>query len=308
MAKYTKNNDGRAVGPVSPAQKRAEEANPPAKAETPAEIDPIDALQLVLDLAGMIPGAGAIPDLLNAAISLMRGDFVGALFSAGAAVPAVGDAAGAAKILKNADKYAAAIKTIETKVLPKLPASMRKKLEEYLAAIRKKIDELTKKEKPKEKAESKDDDGAKSKPKEKLKCGQDGSYGDLKKQSGDGKFDRDHIPSKAALHERAKQLNGGDDLTPAQKKAITDWGNAIAIPREAHQQYSPTYGGRNDPVADAKDLASSAKRDVDKMLDHIGEYDADGGCKKAYKKASKKITAMTNEDYAKELKKILKSK
>lgn len=145
-------------------------------------------------------------------------------------------------------------------------------------------------------------------PKKKLKCAQDGSYSDLKTQSGDGKFDRDHIPSKAALHERARQLNNGKALTSAQKKAITDWGNAIAIPREAHQQYSPTYGGRNDPVADAKDLASSAKRDVDTMLDHIGEYDADGGCKKAYKKASKKITDMTNEDYARELKKILKSK
>src|SRR5688572_23295904 len=116
------NTTGTAQGPTAPSGKRAEEANPPAKPETPAEISSIDALQMVLDLAGMIPGAGAVPDLINAAISLMRGDFVGALFSAAAAIPVIGDAAGAAKIIKNADKYLQAIKVIEAKVLPNLPA------------------------------------------------------------------------------------------------------------------------------------------------------------------------------------------
>jgi hypothetical protein len=42
------------------------------------------------------------------------------------------------------------------------------------------------------------------------------------------------------------------------------------------------------------------------MLEKIDEYDADGGCKKAYKKASKKILDMTNDDYERELKKLLK--
>jgi hypothetical protein len=139
-----------------------------------------------------------------------------------------------------------------------------------------------------------------------MKCGEGGPYGDLKKKTGEGKFDRDHIPSKAALLEKAKALNKGVDLNPDQIKKITNWGNSIAIPRKAHQDISPTYGGRNTPAADAKDLAGSAKRDVDTMLEKIDEYDADGGCKKAYKKASKKILDMTNDDYERELKKLLK--
>lgn len=59
-------------------------------------------------------------------------------------------------------------------------------------------------------------DKAKKKPK--LKCGEGGKYGDLKKKTGKGKLDRDHIPSKAALQEKARELNGGKKLTDAQVK------------------------------------------------------------------------------------------
>ena len=122
-----------------------------------------------------------------------------------------------------------------------------------------------------------------------MKCGEGARYDDLKKKTGDGKFDRDHIPAKSALKEKARQLNQGKELTPAQQKAIDDWGNAIAIPREAHQQVSPTYGGRSNPIADAADLEGAAKRDVDAMLEKIDEYDADGGCKKHIKNQPKKF-------------------
>jgi hypothetical protein len=161
-------------------------------------------------------------------------------------------------------------------------------------------------EKGAKKADVAGNKGGHGKKKGKMKCGEGGPYGDLKKKTGEGKFDRDHIPSKAALLEKAKELNKGVDLNPDQIKKITNWGNSIAIPRKAHQDISPTYGGRNTPAADAKDLAGSAKRDVDTMLEKIDEYDADGGCKKAYKKASKKILDMTNDDYERELKKFLK--
>jgi len=149
--------------------------------------------------------------------------------------------------------------------------------------------------------------GGYSKGKAKLKCGEGGTYKDLNKKTGGGKFDRDHIPSKSALKERARQLNDGKKLSPARQKAIDDWGNTIAVPRQAHQDISPTFGGRSNPTADAKDLAGSAQRDVDAMLEKIDEYDADGGCKKAYKKASKKITSMKNSDYDREIEKILNS-
>lgn len=173
-ARKSGNTKGKAQGPVSPSGKRAEEANAPAAPETPAEISGVDGLQMVLDLAGMIPGAGAVPDLLNAAISLMRGDFVGALFSAGSAVPVIGDAAGAAKIIKNGEKYMQAVAAVEKKVLPHLPAPMRKKVEEYLAKVRAKLDDVLKKDKPEKpserKAKSKDDDGVRSQGQSRGRC------------------------------------------------------------------------------------------------------------------------------------------
>lgn len=58
----------------------------------------LDGVQMALDVAGMAPGVGAIPDLLNAAISVLRGDWFGAGLSIVAAVPLVGDAVGGAKI------------------------------------------------------------------------------------------------------------------------------------------------------------------------------------------------------------------
>jgi hypothetical protein len=164
-------------------------------------------------------------------------------------------------------------------------------------------------EKGAKKADVAGNKGGHGKKKAKMKCGEGGKYGDLKKKTGEGKYDRDHIPSKAALLEKAKELNGGKDLKDWQIKKITNWGNSIAIPRKAHQDISPTYGGRNNPAADAHGeggLAAAAKRDVDTMLEKIDEYDADGGCKKAYKKASKKILDMTNDDYKRELNKLLK--
>jgi len=130
-------------------------------------------------------------------------------------------------------------------------------------------------------------DGAKVKRKGELKCGEHGVYGPLKKKTGHGKFDRDHIPSKAALIKRAEELNG-EKLSEAQKKAITNLGNAIAIPRQAHIDISPTYGQAPASAAkDAKDLAGSARRDVEAMLKKIDKYDA--GCKKAYQKAAKRV-------------------
>ena len=58
----------------------------------------LDGLQFVLDIAGCFPVFGAVPDLINAGISLMRGNFAEAAMSAVAAIPGIGDAVGAGKI------------------------------------------------------------------------------------------------------------------------------------------------------------------------------------------------------------------
>jgi RHS repeat-associated protein len=58
----------------------------------------LDGLQTALDIGGMIPGIGEPLDLINSGISLARGDYAGAALSMAAAVPLLGEIAGAAKI------------------------------------------------------------------------------------------------------------------------------------------------------------------------------------------------------------------
>lgn len=82
-----------------------EELDEEATVELSAE-DMLDGLQMALDAAGMFPGLGAIPDLLNACISACRGDWANAGLCLFAAIPGIGDAAGAAKLMKNGAKIA----------------------------------------------------------------------------------------------------------------------------------------------------------------------------------------------------------
>lgn len=67
----------------------------------------LDGIQMTLDVAGMVPVLGAAPDLLNAAISALRGNWLDAGMSLVAAVPGAGDAIGGAKIVKDGVKLAA---------------------------------------------------------------------------------------------------------------------------------------------------------------------------------------------------------
>jgi hypothetical protein len=305
------NTVGQIVPKTAPAPAGAA-PSPPVKPETPKE-------KGLLEKAGELLEKGEIKVLNDAKDSVAGGiDSLVNLAGGGAAAQVVGAIGkGAVEVL------------FPTNVIDLIPGgkilSGGKKAGKLAEKLGKEAAEKAKKEAAekaaKEAAEKKAKDAAKDeakkadvagnkgghgKKKAKMKCGEGGKYGDLKKKTGEGKYDRDHIPSKAALLEKAKELNKGVDLNPDQIKKITNWGNSIAIPRKAHQDISPTYGGRNTPAADAKDLAGSAKRDVDTMLEKIDEYDADGGCKKAYKKASKKILDMTNDDYKRELNKLLK--
>lgn len=167
------NTTGTLQGEAPGSGKPAEAANP--------ELGAVDALQLALDLAGMVPGAGAVPDIINAAISALRGDWIGAGLSLFSAVPAIGDAAGAAKILKNSDKYLQALKVVETKVIPKLPDSMAKPLQDFISQARSKIDDLMSASKAKPELPKKDPQ-VKDKPKEKS-TGEDKNNAQVKKKN-----------------------------------------------------------------------------------------------------------------------------
>lgn len=70
----------------------------------------LDGIQLALDVAGFVPGFGAIPDLMNAGIYALRGNWVDAGMSLLAAVPGIGDVAAGAKMAKRGFNIAKAAK------------------------------------------------------------------------------------------------------------------------------------------------------------------------------------------------------
>ncbi len=83
----------------------------------------LDGIQLALDAAGFVPGFGAIPDLINASISALRGNWAEAGMSLLAAVPLIGDAAAAVKIARKGVKFAKTTKA--TSKIKKATASKK---------------------------------------------------------------------------------------------------------------------------------------------------------------------------------------
>lgn len=152
------------------------------------------------------------------------------------------------------------------------------------------------------------------KTKDEMKCGEGGTYGDLKKKTGHGKYDRDHIPSKAALKARAAKILRRP-LKEHEKKAIDNAGLCIVIPVQAHKDHSPTHSQSAAAAkVDSADLQGSAKRDVDSMLNPKKKNKGDETpkpldpkCKKAYKKEADKILKITNDEYDSALKKVVKN-
>lgn len=144
---------------------------------------------------------------------------------------------------------------------------------------------------------------------EELDCGEVGEYGEQKKRSGKNAYDRDHIPSKAALKEAAVKLNGGAKLTTAQTKAVENLAISVVIPKAAHKDVSPTFTWKNQPElikSDAKNLQKAAQRDTAAMRKGLDKY-ADEDCVEAYKAAADKIDAIDNKTYDAFLKDCLKA-
>ena len=97
---------------------------------------------------------------------------------------------------------------------------------------------------------------------------------DLSSRSAKDGLDIDHMPSQGALREYVVTLK--PDTHPKVLKKILQNSPSIAIPREAHQKYSETYGGRNTKakqIMDAADLRAA----VDSNLNAIKPYLLDEG-------------------------------
>jgi hypothetical protein len=275
-------------------------ANPPLQPETPQEESMWKKaspwVHGALGVASFIPGVSVVTGGLDAAIYAGEGNLVAAGIAAVSMIPGGKVVTTAGKVIKGAVGLAKEAGTAskiakgahEAEEVAKAAKAVKTAKEAEEAAKLAKEAQLAKEAKAAEEAAAASKKAKKDttvKKKKKLKCGEYGKYGELKKKNGDNKFDRDHIPSKAALKSRAEELKGGP-LSQAEKNAIDKAADAIAIPKRAHINISPTYGQTAAEAAkDAKNLSGAARRDVEEMLKKIDEYDADGGCKKAYKKS-----------------------
>jgi hypothetical protein len=200
------NTIGILKGPSSPAANKADEASPELVVSA-QELSRLDALQMLLDVIGLVPGVGAPADILNAIISGARGDWLGAGLSVFGVVPIAGEGATAAKIAKNADRYAAAVAKVADDMLPHLPASVRDKLKPAIDAAKRKIDELGGKapeQSPKSKSGNSDGKKVKERmpgPCDHLRQGsgkgpyRGGAHGSTSKPRNDQK-DSHHMPAK----------------------------------------------------------------------------------------------------------------
>jgi len=315
---------GKIVAKVAPSTTKVSStgkgANPKTGPKTPNEKSAWEVaspwVHGVLGVASFVPGLSVVTGAADAAIYLAEGRAIEAGIAAVSMIPGgkvattVGKAAkGAVGLVKGAGTTAKVTKAAhEAEQVAKAAkvAHDAKIAQEAAAKLAKEAEAVAAASKPAAKA-AKRKKNTTVKPKKKMKCGEYGKYGELKKKTGEGKFDRDHIPSKSALKKKAEEL-AGEALTPAQERAIDNWGNSIAIPKQAHVDISPTNGTKNILLApkDAKDLAGAARRDVEAMLKDIDKYDADGKCKKAYQRAAKRVLKMSNQDFDDALKKILK--
>lgn len=100
-------------------------------------------------------------------------------------------------------------------------------------------------------------------------------YSDFKGRSRQGKYEADHMPSRAAVEQLLMDEHPGLDQKLIGKMA--DRVAAIVVPKEVHQKISQTYGGRNTPdqiVRDAKNLRSALERNFDAIKPALKECGA----------------------------------
>jgi len=72
-----------------------------------------DIAQAALDVAGMAPAVGIVPDLINAGISTVRGNPGDAALSLAAAIPVIGQGVTGVKLIKRADAIAGGLKAAD---------------------------------------------------------------------------------------------------------------------------------------------------------------------------------------------------
>jgi hypothetical protein len=123
-----------------------------------------------------------------------------------------------------------------------------------------------------------------------LKCGDVGTYRQMKKRKTN-KQERDHVPATSSMLEAGKAHQGGlnNDQKACFERFVKMDALTIAIPKGTHVKYSRTCkgrGGRAREKKDAEDLTQAAKDDFDAVQPYLSPE-----CAKKYEEAKEKILA-----------------
>ncbi|WP_145594048.1 S-type pyocin domain-containing protein [Yersinia aleksiciae] len=103
-------------------------------------------------------------------------------------------------------------------------------------------------------------------------------YSDFKRRSRQGKYEADHMPSRASVE--LYYETEYPELSEKDIKALSDNVASIVIPKEIHQKVSETYGGRNKSEqieVDARNLRVALDRNLDAIKPALKEYGATEG-------------------------------
>ena len=133
-----------------------------------------------------------------------------------------------------------------------------------------------------------------------LKCGEVGTYSQLNKKRAKPKFERDHVPSHAAMNKSAQGSPKMENASKSQRKCVKAKLKAraltIAIPKRLHRGHSRTCGSRNNASqikTDAKDLDSAANKDLGRLQRHLDG--SESPCAAAYREAAKEVRAQDHK-------------
>jgi len=133
-----------------------------------------------------------------------------------------------------------------------------------------------------------------------LDCGEVGTYAQLQKKRAAPVYERDHVPSHAAMNRAAQNSPAGRGMTTRQSKCVKDRIKAqaltIAIPKGVHRGESRTCGSRNNQgqiTSDSKRLNGATKDDLDKIQNHLDA--TEHPCAEAYRKAAAQVADQNHE-------------
>lgn len=279
------NTLGRVNGETPASDKAADDANAEVESETPAEgvtgDEILDGIQLGLDIVGLIPVAGEIADIANAGISLARGDYAGAALSLVSAIPFVGYAGTAGKVVRHATKATAEASAKAAKEVAERTAkeAAQKRSKEATARTQLQGGKVTPKRLPKKKPECFDPRQSEAYKRmsaaDKKKYMQEYARQLKRQEDAINNMTAKEFANARATFNETKQRTGGSGRNPLADKAQSDYRRSRA--KEIESSIYESKRNRKIEPGIAKAEAKAESKSIMEELAALHEPDMVAG-------------------------------